>query len=129
MPAQSVTIERPKDAFHRVVHAIPQTTDVGFHFTPDVIAAAEQAHQTPSMGLNSRNVKRSFNGRKAAKAGLGVSGGAVEGAKGTTEVTIGAQKATCKARRSQQRQRTIANRAARRANLVAELQRRGYAVR
>ena len=41
-------------------------------------------HQTPSMGLNSRNVKRSHNGRKAGKAALGVSGGHVEGASGAT---------------------------------------------
>ena len=129
MPPLSTAACQAADPYHRVVHAIPQTTDVGFHFKRDTIALAEVAHQTPSMGLNSNSVKKSYNGRKAAKAGLGVSGGRVEGAIGTTEVTIGAQAATCKARRRQNRQRTIARRAARRAALVAELQQRGYAVR
>lgn len=129
MPAQSVTPHTPQDAYHRVVHAIPQTTDVGFHYVPDTIAEAERPHWTPSMGLNSRNVKRAYNGRKAAKLGLGVTGGHVEGAAGSTEVTIGAHKATCSTRRRQQRQRTARNRAAKRALLVTMLQERGYNVR
>jgi hypothetical protein len=97
-------------------------------FHTDTMHEACQPHQTPSMGLHSRNVKRSHNGRKAAKAGLGVSGGYVAGAKGEQSVTIGAQKTTVRTRRRQQRAKTAANRAQRRAALVAELQRRGYSV-
>lgn len=44
-------------------------------FHTDTMHEACQPHQTPSLGLTSNNVKRSHNGRKAAKAGLGVSGG------------------------------------------------------
>ena len=43
------------------------------------IANHEAPHQTPSMGLHSNNVKAPVNGRKAAKAGLGVSGGYMPG--------------------------------------------------
>ena len=46
-------------------------------FHTDAMHEAMQPHQTPSMGLHSNNVKRSYNGRQAAKAGLGVSGGFV----------------------------------------------------
>ena len=46
-------------------------------FHTDVMYEATQPHQTPSLGLHSNNVKRIYNGRKAAKAGLGVSGGFV----------------------------------------------------
>jgi hypothetical protein len=46
-------------------------------FHTDTMHEACQPHQTPSMGLHSSNVKRSHNGRKAAKAALGVTGGFV----------------------------------------------------
>ena len=39
------------------------------------IAQHNAMRATSPMGLHSNNVKRSYNGRKAAKAGLGVSGG------------------------------------------------------
>ena len=48
------------------------------------IANHEAPHFTPSMGLHSNNVKKGHNGRKAAKAALGVTGGHVEFASGQT---------------------------------------------
>ena len=123
MPAQNVTSHRPNDPFHRVVHALPQTDDSGFFYTPDVIAAAECAHRTPANGLYSRNVKRPRNGRKAAKAGLGVSGGYIEGAQGAP--IEGAARQT----RDHRRAKRTAKRASKRERIVAELQMRGYDVR
>lgn len=133
MPAQCLTPHRPMDAFHRVMHATPQTTDVGFHYVPDAIAEAERAHSTPNMGLTSNNVKRAYNGRKAAKAQLGVSGGYVETADRNMPVNGGDAdfKATVKARRNVKAGQRSAKRAAqsaKRAYVLAELRQRGYTV-
>jgi len=46
-------------------------------FHTDPMHEACQPHETPSLGLHSNNVKRSYNGRKAAKASLGVTGGRI----------------------------------------------------
>jgi hypothetical protein len=62
----------------KVAYLAQHNVDSGAWHT-DPMHEACQPHQTPSMGLNSRNVKRSYNGRKAAKAGLGVTGGFVQG--------------------------------------------------
>lgn len=62
----------------KVAYLAQHNVDSGaFHTDP--MHEALQPHQTPSMGLNSRNVKRNHNGRKAAKAQLGVTGGFVSG--------------------------------------------------
>lgn len=58
---------------------LPATVDSG-RFVNCPLANAMAAHQTPSMGLCSNNVKKGHNGKKAAKAQLGVTGGRVEGA-------------------------------------------------
>lgn len=127
MPAQSLTHHRPQDAYHRVTHAIAQTTDVGFFVKPDAMSEALTAHATGPTELHSNNVKRSYNGRQAAKAGLGVTGGHVEGAQGDRDVNYG-NASTVKARRKLQRIKTRRNQAARRTALVAELRARGYNV-
>lgn len=127
------------DAFHRVMHATPQTTDVGFHYVPDAIAEAERAHSTPNMGLTSNNVKRAYNGRKAAKAQLGVSGGYVETADRSAAMPAYgkgpagdlARQSTVKARRNVKAGQRSAKRAAqsaKRAYVLAELRQRGYTV-
>jgi len=46
-------------------------------FHTDAMHEACQPHQTPANGLYSNNVKRAYNGRKAAKAALGVTGGRI----------------------------------------------------
>jgi hypothetical protein len=96
-------------------------------FHTDAMWEACQPHQTPTMGLHSNNVKRSYNGRQAAKAGLGVSGGHIEGARAEGDVRFG-NSDTVKARRKLQKAKTARNRAARKAALVAELRARGYSV-
>lgn len=96
-------------------------------FHTDPMWEACQPHETPSLGLHSNNVKAPVNGRKAAKAGLGVTGGAVEGAIGDKDVNYG-NASTVKARRRLQRAKTRRNREARKARIVAELRDRGYNV-
>lgn len=61
----------------KIPYLAQHNVDSGAFVKLDTMAEAMVAHQTPSMGLNSRNVKRCHNGRKAAKAALGVTGGFV----------------------------------------------------
>src|SRR4029077_17199204 len=97
-------------------------------FHTDPMWEACQPHETPSLGLHSNNVKRGVNGRKAAKAGLGVTGGDIaERDRNRVDVRFG-NSDTVKARRKLQRAKTARNRAARKAALVAELRSRGYNV-
>jgi hypothetical protein len=104
------------------------TNDRGRFFTKDTIAQSLVPSHGPLVGgLNSRNVKAPKNGRKAAKAQLGVTGGHVVGAEGDTNVQQGAHKATVQTRRAHKRAKVARNKA-RRAAVVAELRSRGYAV-
>jgi hypothetical protein len=105
------------------MHALPMTNDSGFFYTPDGIAAAECAHRTPSNGLNSRNVKRPRNGRKAAKLGVGVTGGYMLGADGSEDTAAARQRIDFL------RAKRASKKAAKRDALVAELRMRGYNVR
>lgn len=66
-------------------------TDSDVFFRCDPIAEAENPGTLPTSGFRgvSRNVKRSYPGRKAAKAQLGVTGGVVEFAAGDPGVRYG----------------------------------------
>lgn len=60
------------------------------HFVPmDPLMAALDAGTMPTQGFRpySNNVKPAFTGRKAAKAGLGVTGGFFEGASPTIDAS------------------------------------------
>ena len=85
MPPLSIADAAPQDAFHRVVHALPQTVDSGWHYVPDTIALAEQHHRTVLPHLRSKSVKdcrlsASSAPRIRSASRVGITGGIVEGA-------------------------------------------------
>jgi hypothetical protein len=106
--------DKPHDPYHRVVHALSQTTDAGFHFTRDVIAAAEDAGSKPGKQVGaSKSVKDcrlSARSKLAVRSAsrVGITGGDVAGAKDDTIPTWGkddvlARRRTIGSRKSKQR--------------------------
>lgn len=110
------------------------TIDSGRFYVRDAMTESLTPSKGPLIGgLSSKNVsdRRLTAGAKSGGSCKGsapsVSGGYVRGAKGDRTIDRAAHQATVCRKRAQKRAKVSANRAYR-AELIAELQRRGYAV-
>jgi len=129
----SLADAKPADPYHRVVHAIPQTTDVGFFYVRDDISRAEDAGSMPTAGFrgDSKSVKDcrlSASGKLPARSvtPVGICGGYVEGAS-DTNARFG-HRDTILNRRSVKRGKRHNRDDVKRRTIARMLQERGYNV-